>query len=211
MTHSTGNYLVWLVAILMFLGILLWLGFLWMRPSFSERASNEHKALVAMREVAKAEFEFREKDLDENGVKDFWTGDVAGLYGLTVGGKRIELIDQALAEADTSPLTPLVNRPHPFYGHYIVALESDGSISNPERGTYRQDTGGSPPMGKVHNKARFGFCIYPAERALGRYMWIINQDNVPRRCSTSIPIPKIWPNDCDLKKDWVPIDQVQPN
>src|SRR5438876_8635612 len=99
-----------------------------------------------------AEAEFRYKDVDGNGVEDFWTGDVAGLY-------RFGLIDREIAAADALPLFPRVPQPIPYMGYYFVAMEVDDSESPPEE--LRQDT--DKKSGKVHHRSKFAFCAYPAE------------------------------------------------
>jgi hypothetical protein len=142
--------------------------------------------------LAYAEADFRTNDRDGNGINDFWTGDVAGLY-------KYGLIPREWAEADTAPLVPLVPEPIPYKGYYFKALMADDSMTPPA--LYRQDT--DKKSGKVHNLERFGFVAYPAGGiAPAKYMWIVNENNsVPRRPLTSPPTSN-WPSDDEQKSYW---------
>ena len=64
----------------------------------SYRASNERAASSALKEIARANAEFKALDLDKNGVQDHWTGDVAGLC------KYVPSLDKAIGQADALPL-----------------------------------------------------------------------------------------------------------
>src|SRR5688500_17803531 len=68
----------------------------------SQRASNERGASAALKTLASAQADFRENDRDGNKVQDFWTRDVAGLYGVVPAGETetIKLIDRSVAGAD---------------------------------------------------------------------------------------------------------------
>ena len=53
--------------------------FIWGSIRSSYRAEHESKAKYVLKLLTTVEAEYRAKDLDGNGVIDFWTGDVAGL------------------------------------------------------------------------------------------------------------------------------------
>jgi hypothetical protein len=91
----------------------------------SNRASNERNASINLKVITSAEADFRSNDRDKNGVNDFWTGDVSGLYSLDVGDGPLKLIPREVAEADAAPLKPLVPSPVPFKGYLFRALEAD--------------------------------------------------------------------------------------
>ena len=90
--------------------------FWWLpRRAKDRRSANERRAHAGLRLIASAEADLRVKDLDGNGVFDFWTIDVVGLH-------HAGLIDRDLAEADALPRTPVVPAPVPFHGYYFKAL-----------------------------------------------------------------------------------------
>lgn len=181
-----------ILAILLVGGITLFL--VWYIPDRrrSVRAANERAVFIELKALASLEADVRHQDLDGNGVKDFWTGDLAGLFA--IGSLKREL-----AEADVNPLTPLCPRPVPYRGHYFVALQVDYSTRPPVR--YGQDT--DQKSGKVHHLERFGFLAYPAERGVtGNYYFMINENNTVVRASATLPLPKDWPTDAEFQQHW---------
>jgi len=185
----------------LFVGITLLIGvvgvgflFWWHSVHVRERRlQNERSALSSMPLLARAESEFRTNDRDGNGIRDFWTGDVAGLY-------RFGLIERSVAEADTSALTPLGSRPVPRNGYYFKVLRMDQSETPPV--VYAQDT--DKTSGKVHHEERFGFCAYPAEPGVtGNEVFIINENSsVFRAVAGKVPVPQDWPSDNEIKRLW---------
>ena len=132
----------------------------------SRRASNEREAATLLKTLASAEADFRANDRDANGVNDFWTGDVTGLYSLKASGRELRLIERSVAEADSCPIRMLGWPYRPHRGFYFQALEAD---DNENGETYFQNTGGNRPMGDVHHLSKFGFGAYPASRSDGAY------------------------------------------
>jgi hypothetical protein len=153
------------------------------------RGENQRNASSTLKTLCSAEWDFHENDRDANGVKDYWTGDVAGLY-------RFGLIERCVAEADAHPLVPLVPKPIPHNGYYFVALQMDESVNPPE--VYAQDT--DKKSGNVHNLVRFGFLAYPAKpESPAMRMYIVNEGNSVFS-SSEFPLPKNWPADDGLRK-----------
>jgi len=146
---------------------------------------NERKASQALKTLASAQADFRGNDRDGNRIQDFWTGDVAGLY-------RFGLIPRELAEADGSPLEPLVPLPVPYHGYFFRVMQKD------ERGQpYQEDSDGSGK--KIHNAAKFGFVALPARPGkTGNFFFIINEGNTIFRRPLGEPIPLKWPDQDDL-------------
>ena len=151
--------------------ILVGLGLWRLWPVLGEyRGADECKALETLCLIAKAEHAFLGKDGDMNGVNDFWTGDVGGVFQ-----RGPKLWRPPFIRADAAPWKPQGFKPVPFQGYYFVALKRDKS-SKPAV-DYQEDTDKSGR--KVHHLSRFGFCAYPA-----RYDWrhrltfIINEDSV---------------------------------
>lgn len=147
--------------------------------------SNETRAVASMRSIAAAEAALRAGDLDRNGVGDYWTGDVAGLYCITVEGRPIALIDRRLAAADVyrysdgggtyagdvrggavyAPSTIGARRELNGYWFQLLVEDEQGN-------SYAQDTDG---RGACHNSGQFGFGAVPAEwGATGEFTFIIN-------------------------------------
>ena len=158
----------------------------------SHRAANERAGREAIHGLASAEADYRGNDRDGNGIHDFWTGDVSGLYAYG-------LIPREVAEADAAPLVPLVPHPIPYKGHYFRALVADDYETPPL--TYRQVT--DPKSGAVHNLGHFGFVIYPAGGFNApKYMWIVNENNTSMRNPMTAPIPTNFPSDNQLKSFW---------
>jgi hypothetical protein len=159
----------------------------------AERLGNERSAQSSLRTLSTAEADFRLNDRDQNGVPDFWTGDVAGLCGLA--GRDI-------AQADAHPIHPLVVTPIPHHGYYFAALLFDDSETPPE--AYRQDT--DRKSGKVHHLSKFGFVAFPADPASGMKIYIINENNTVFHRVDEAPPPKNWPTDAELMRFWSKIN-----
>ena len=142
---------------------------------------NERAAYHALRSLASANADFRATDRDGNQVNDFWTGDVAGLYYLRPNtGKEdaeIRLIPREIAEADAAPLKPLVPTPVPYRGYLFRALDEVEFLQGTDERFYKVDTGGKPPMGKVHNMSKFGFVAFPIDYPrTGRTTFLIDEN-----------------------------------
>jgi hypothetical protein len=185
----------------LFAGIIFLIGvvgagftFWWLSARARERRlQNDKSTSASLWMLSKAEGDFRENDRDGNGIKDYWTGDVAGLY-------RFGLIERSVAEADTCPLAPLVSRPIPKNGYYFKALRMDRSEFPPV--VYAQAT--DKTSGKVHHQERFGFCAYPAEPGVtGNEIFIVNENHTVFRTSVGkMPIPQDWPSDNEIVRFW---------
>ncbi len=166
----------------------------------SQIASNERSVSAALKTLASAEADFRANDRDGNGVNDFWTGDVAGLFNLVIQGRELQLIARELAEADADPLRPMVKAPRPYRGYYFAALETDESDPVRAERFYGQDTGGSPARGKVHHHSKFGFVAYPAEPGVtGGFDYLLNEGNTIIRFPATGKRPRQWPSHEQLK------------
>jgi hypothetical protein len=158
------------------------------------RTESDLSAGQALWKLTHAESEFRSQDRDHNGIQDFWTGDVAGLYAYG-------LIPRELAEADAAPLAPLVPVPVPYRGYYFKALVADGE----DGFAYRQNT--DPKSGAVHNLERFGFVAFPTGGlAAGRRIQVVNENNTVFKTPSTNPIPTAWPSDNQIRSSWAKID-----
>lgn len=168
------------------------------RRSGSRRAANERSASACMRSMCNAEEVIANTDADGNGLRDYWTGDVAGLYLLDdTGGSTIRVIqDRALADADLAPLRgehrgnrvygdeppPL---PQPKSGYFFMAMPSMGSEADPTSG---QD---------------YGFCAIPAEYGVtGVDTFIICSDGTVFHADTRGRPVLRFPDDDELTERW---------
>lgn len=205
----------------------------------SQRASNERNASTSLKTLASAEADFRSNDRDANHVNDFWTGDVKGLYTMTsaaIPGNAnlttdppIKLIELSIASADADgtfnaaggenvPLN-VVALPSTKAGYWYQALQSDLGTTGTEA-TYQQDTGGTVPMGSVHNLWRFAFTCFPESQSAGKFVYILDENNTIFRSATSgtvNPSGKIppgtanapystYPTSATLKANWSKLD-----
>ena len=147
------------------------------------REENDRKVIGVLKLLHKVEYSYAAYDADRNGLEDFWTGDVADLIdggskqeaAMGVGrGSLLPLPDsRKIAEADAAPIKPRVENPIPLHGYYFIAIERNLTFSEAEQ-NYKIDTDGSG--NKVHNKARFAFCAYPAKYDLThKFTFVMNK------------------------------------
>jgi prepilin-type N-terminal cleavage/methylation domain-containing protein len=210
----------------------------------SRRYNGERSYSTSLKTLASAEADFRANDRDWNHVNDFWTANVSGLYTMTSGAVKgatsndttdpsIKLIELSVASADADgsfypaggeniPLSSFAV-PSAKVGYWFAALTTDLSlpVSDPER-TYRQDTAGTPGMGKVHHPSKFGFIAFPDSQSSGKYICIVNENNTIFRSAVTGPVrgssanpPGLagmspaylnWPDDVGLKSFWAKLD-----
>ena len=163
----------------------------------SNRASNERTASTTLKTLTAAQADFRANDRDWNHVNDFWTADVKSLYTMTRAGIRgagtapddppIRLIDIETAAADADPTffaaggenmtLQTFAPPATLKGYWYAALLRDQTVKDTPEAIYKQDTAGTPPMGKVHNTSKFGFLAFPDSWSTGAYNFRVNENN----------------------------------
>jgi len=142
----------------------------------ANRRSNERTGSSTLKIMTSAEADFRTNDRDGNKVKDFWTGDVSGLYYVRTADAKLEvkLIEQDVAAADAKSLFPLAKGTEAKSGYLYHALERYETIPG-AGGEYKVDTDKSGR--KVHNEKMFGFCAYPASGKYGGLIFTVNERN----------------------------------
>jgi len=163
----------------------------------SSRTANEQNAASSLKTVATAEADFKTNDADNNAVRDFWTGDIAGLYAIdntstgTALPSAIKLIEGSVALADLWAATGSLsngnyandistfgirsNKAGYWYGMLLEDL-STGAAPGAPAGLYQQDTDGSGDA--VHNSSRFGAVALPeAYGSTGHLAYIVNERN----------------------------------
>jgi type II secretory pathway pseudopilin PulG len=159
----------------------------------SHRKANEREAAVTLKALASAQADFKTNDRDKNGVNDFWTADVKGLYTMTganIPGSAdasIKLIEHSVAAADgdgtffaaggeNMPLSVFAT-PKKRSGYWYLSMLTEHSPSGSEVSTYALDTGGKLPMGSVHNASKFGFTTFADSPSGGESLYIVNEAN----------------------------------
>jgi hypothetical protein len=209
----------------------------------TRRTHCERSSSTTLKTLSSAEADFRANDRDGNHVNDFWTANVSGLYTMTSAGVKgaeansttdpsIKLIELSVASADADgsfipaggenlPISTFAV-PSAKAGHWYAALTADLSAGTGPEGLYKQDTKGTPPMGRVHHETKFGFVAFPDSLSAGKYAYIVNENNTifrspvtaPCRQGTETP-PGIrnvasvylnWPDDNNLKAYWAKLD-----
>ncbi len=133
----------------------------------SLRGSNERNASGSLKTLVSAEVDFRQNDRDANGTNDFYVADIRGLFYFMLGGRRLELIELTIADADVTGMTFL---PKAGYRYQAMTTDEDG-------GAYDPGTG--------RNASRFGFTAWPDDpNRSGKVEFILNQQTV------------MWKRDC---------------
>lgn len=151
----------------------------------SHYRSNERNASASLKSLVTAQENFRHHDLDRNGVNDYWTGDVAGLFCLrsrsaAAPGVRIDskiasadsfrLDDQGLSYANDSMIydPSLLSARAPSAGYWYQALKDD--VRGKLYGEITDESGVA-----CHNLDRFEAVAFPAEwDATGNRVFIVN-------------------------------------
>lgn len=181
-----------IIAVLFAIGVV---GFLSIR-----RASNEKATGASLKSLTTAEESFKNNDLDQNRISDYWTGDVSGLYAIRVIGSTgksiMALNDIGLASADTDALAaggytngtvehtgiPMAAQPKSGYWYQAMVRDEQGA-------DLRVDTDG---FGAVHNNGAHGFCAVPANYGItGSYCYIISSGNAVFRIDLAALTPSV--------------------
>jgi prepilin-type N-terminal cleavage/methylation domain-containing protein len=130
------------------------------------RAANERNASGSLRQMSSVEITFKTSDFDQNGINDYWVGDVAGLHFTTVtGSSRIALIELSVALADgdsNSGWTGFRASPKSGYWYCAQTGYSSGGAAVNFSGNLDVD--------------RFAFLAYPnSYGSSGRLLFIVNE------------------------------------
>ncbi len=155
-------------------------------------ADNERIAEISLQFIRQAEDTFKNSDSDANGVADFWTRDVAGLYGLKDrSGQAIFLLDPATAAADPEGASRYGLTPAPKNGYFYRML-----VTDPDGETYQKDDR------KTH-KTRYGVVSYPAAYgATGRFTFITNEAGKTWKKDTMGKPVDRWPGKDPAADGW---------
>lgn len=160
----------------------------------SQRSANERNASASLKTIASAQSDFRGNDRDGNKIQDYWTGDVAGLYGIAPRSSTelIKLVELSVAAADFASVGffPLGNTGlAPIErGSYVAAapkagywyqrmLLDDGGVSYQQNTNGFIDDAGSVAENAWWNHSKFGVCAFPESFSAGRNVYFLNESN----------------------------------
>ncbi len=134
---------------------------------------NETLARRDLLEIVEAEQRWAEGDLDADGVHDYWTRDVAGLFAHpSAKGEPLRLLRQDLAQAD--PLGakhfPSVGTAKATHGYWYAVLRLDRQGRPMQRDV---DGDGAP----FENAEGFGVCAWPEKYGeSGRMTFLVDRE-----------------------------------
>jgi len=173
-----------------------------------ERPSPAASPVAALVDVARCESWFLENDPDGNGIRDYWSADIAGLYCFTpVKGSPLKLLSLSLACADADPRQRL-------WGAWNgEPLNSLSPLQFKLRAIRRRDSAQPilPDQGNGRSLTGFAFCAYPTTYGPATpKTYILNQDGVIYECDTGGKPLEEWPDKTSLNTQWKVVQVVKP-
>lgn len=160
-------------------------------------AANELIAQLNLQVILQAQATFKNSDSDKNNAADFWTRDLAGLYGLKDGsGQAVFLIDPQTAAADPVGAARYGLAPAPKNGYFFKAMTSDA-----EGRPYAADEDGDGSA--FTHKTRFGVSAWPANYGAGGRMTFILGENgkIWKKDTEGRPVDR-WPGKDPAQEGW---------
>jgi len=166
----------------------------------AQRSSNERSASASLKTIVTAQTDFNCSDRDNNRIRDYWTADVYGLYGLypldsagtvppdgTTIGDAIRLIEPSLATADgqedatgasygnvSPPASIILFAPKAGFVYRAFA-SMETSVGAPTTLLNDTDTGG---LGPVHDTNRYAVMAAPENLGTGRVLFMVSTDGI---------------------------------
>jgi hypothetical protein len=153
--------------------------------------TREMNASLLMRTLVNVQAMVKFTDADGNGVEDYWTGDVAGLYGMQdAAGNRIMMIPRSMAAADAAALEnyglEATGQANQGYLFRVMTTDETGAV-------YQLDGDGDGDA--VTHPQRFGICAYPETYEPGKKTLIVNQMGVVYSKDNGGTAVMTWPKD----------------
>lgn len=196
----------WIIALLIISGAIGLYWFATPRIIHCGIASNDKSAIGSLKSIREMEDLFKRNDADENGINDYWTADVSGLYSLlNKNGKELQLIGCTLLQADRSPLEPITGYigtrwnigMAPKAGYLFSAMLID-EMGVPYNKNLMRD-------GKTRalNEKKFAFCAYPEIYGqTGTPSFIVNEEGTIWKGDTKgMPVLQ-WPGPDPSCRGW---------
>lgn len=143
-------------------------------PSYlrARQLGAETSVLSDLKHLSSTQRVWREADLDGNGVQDYWTYDVAGLWGLPgQDGTPVAQISPAMARADAagSGRYPGLGPPGPHGGFLFTMMATQAADDG--GGTYQANRGkvsrGGVNYAWAAHPSKFAICAYPSSYGEG--------------------------------------------
>lgn len=155
-------------------------------PRTDEAMMNERWAADALNRIARAEFVWRQRDMDADGVLNFYVGDLAFLEAQA--GERAKPpfhLPEGLLKADWGRLGADAV---PFHGYYFAAMSRNGDNVPYVNG----------------QRFEFGFEAWPAVyRDSGLRTFIVNQEGHVYAKDHAGGMQITWPEPDPWKRGWV--------
>jgi hypothetical protein len=133
-------------------------------------ASNSRNASTTLKTIVAAQYDYHDNDRDGNLRKDFWRGDIAGLYTQHYDSDPakdpMKLIELSTASADDRPvsdLTPYAIRSAKAGYWYRALLHEDEETASPDR---------------------FAVVAFPDTPSVSKWMFIVDEENYVYRKKT---------------------------
>ncbi len=149
--------------------------------------------------IVMAQVDYRINDRDANGKKDYWRGDIAGLYGLCPPDttEMIKLLEISVAGADHDSVDSGTTSPAPGkmtgQTHYATRAPKAGYWF---RALRHADE-------KSPDPDRFAACAFPDSRSAGRWTYIVDERRVVwKRDLGGRRGLEVFPTDPELEKEW---------
>jgi hypothetical protein len=170
-------------------------------PTYS---ASEQRAIAAMKMLLTVQKLVRQADLDRNGAADFWTGDIAGLYGLRKeDGSPVQQIPRSLAQADAEPLKAwdsVGDTGTPYHG-YLFQVVSRQVDDTP----YRLDEDGDGR--KTTHTSKFAICARPAAWGKdGIFTFILDESGTLWARDNAGATVSTWPATDPGEKGWIEVE-----
>ncbi len=161
----------------------------------SQTTSNERRPETSLRTIVSAQDEFRSKDSDGDGIRQFWRADVTGLYTSRPGGDPakpiIKLIELSVAVADDRPHNNDLEKyavRSPKAGYWFRAIRhADEKVPAPDR---------------------YAAIAFPAKYPeSGRYTFVVDErKNIYRADLGHSRGLDVFPTPAELKTKWSKLD-----
>jgi hypothetical protein len=143
------------------------------------KSVNWRNAAASLKTLTVAQVDFRSNDRDENGINDFWVGDVAGLYFLKdKQAEPLKLLEISVAQADGDPRPPAGKpsydgaAPFSSKANYVFRVLRYYEDESGQRILYNEGSG--------RNASKFGFITHPfqySSHSSNQWTLIVSEGN----------------------------------
>ncbi len=193
----------------------------WPTSNCRRMSSPDRSIQIVLTMAFKAEGESRARDLDGNGVQDYWTRDWAGFYPMKdASGQSLILIERCTAAMDFMGAASYkdVGGTAAMYGYWVGAMSAD------EQGRPLQIDADGDGKAWTHPSA-FAFCAWPEHYGANyhcgckqhgehvevvRFHYIVNEKGVMYRKDLGHNAPVLrWPATDPTSAGWEVVDELR--